>query len=1669
MSASLRSGTPYERPQNKGFLNRVKDAVSSTIPWSFLGYSEANNNNNNTNSTTVHNNSTSLASSLPSSSSSPSSSQNNAASSSEPLSKRLRTLSNSFPGEIPPPSMPVVAESSSSGGKKDEAITSSYSSSKVPAVVTRPRSKGSLSKNIKSVNNERDKRGNPIEWKPLGGSEYAEDMISSVPAFPVAKDSSIKLQVGGTSSSGNNVDGRKDATPVRSAVISSEIKGKITPAEYNKFTRLLATMVEEDGTSEEKGKAVDFSRTNFAGENDDIGIEKTFNAKDYAFSLGDDLRPESFARPESQPSFSVNSFRTPAARRLAGGKLGRSRSPFISTVPRNSPFYKAKAVYGGAVSSTARMVQRGNSYVMVGNGVPNDGHNILSVANTKRARSISPLKATGPSEDIPQYKRRVVVKGDNHKAPEKSAFVAASDTAKRILKALDNISSPLNDAKRGPAVARETPLVSRRLMGAKATPRTSDRLFKQTSASSSVPPSKQLFIPIVKGTPVLGRSCKTLKRNIVRKPYVKDQSKSAVAQSKKPVEQAKEDEAKQDNSSAFGAGVQSTAEMKDNIVTKLQFPAVERPVNEKTITPVETSSFKFGLASTESTSPQKLSFGSHSAQAAPVGDSGAVHASMKMKRDRGRHEKAVHVEEEEPIEVPDNLTSVPSLPMAPGKPVFSIGKLSETKSSGGGSSQSSKFVFSEPEIISSQANASVQTGLSFSFADPVKSSSEVEATKLMPPPSPVKSASSSDGISLSGASSNVGLLPKTSSGSKWSCGACCIQNEEKAQKCVACEAPNPKAKTEVKPTSAAPSGGFSFAGTSLKPASSEGGKWTCGTCCVPNEAKDQKCVACETPNPKAKPSEAKPVPAAPTGGFSFAGTALKPTTSEGGKWTCGTCCVPNEAKDQKCVACETPNPKAKPSEANPASAAPSGGFSFAGTALKPTTPEGGKWTCGTCCVPNEAKDQKCVACETPNPNAKPSAPEKPSFGAGPTGGFSFGGTASDSNTKETDPFSAGGSNSSGTDSSKGSGFSFGASDKKSAFGAERADAQAPKGTGSGFSFGAKSKDSSGPSASSVFGSSNVEKPATQSAGFSFDGKSSSDAKVKSEDKKGDAGVDSDKKETPKMPASLSGFGGFGKTNSVETKPSETKPAFSFGSSTSADKASEPANSGVSGFGGFGKTSSSETKPSETKPAFSFGSSASADKASEPASSGASGFGGFGKAKSESSAGFSGFGSQPEKKENVDMPTTAPVASPFAPVTSAPPSSGETSSIFGKASASTSAFGFNKKEEKKEDTNSSVKSPFTFGATSVVSEAPSSATTTSAPAPFTFGGSSADAQPSSTGTATSAFGGSSTTTQPASTGPSPFTFGGSSSSAQQKENSSSTFAFGASTAATQPASTTGSSAFAFGGGASTTAQPNTQADSTTSSTPFAFGGADKPAGAFSFGSNDPATSASAAPAPVTAPTTFNFGASNNSGGGSAPFAFGGASSGAAPAAPAAQADAAAPGVFAFGASTPASTAPGPASTSAFGAPTAATSSTFAFGAPNGGNAAPPVFGFGAATTGAGAAPAAATPSFGLGGGGTSGGSAFGGGGAFGGAAAQQPQPAAAGGFGGFGGAASGPTGGSAFGSGVGGFGAAAAPQSQPSGGFGGGFGQPGGGAGQPQASTPAMRGRKIVKAKRKNRM
>uniref|UniRef100_A0A8C5IG62 E3 SUMO-protein ligase RanBP2 n=1 Tax=Junco hyemalis TaxID=40217 RepID=A0A8C5IG62_JUNHY len=212
----------------------------------------------------------------------------------------------------------------------------------------------------------------------------------------------------------------------------------------------------------------------------------------------------------------------------------------------------------------------------------------------------------------------------------------------------------------------------------------------------------------------------------------------------------------------------------------------------------------------------------------------------------------------------------------------------------------------------------------------------------------------------------------------------------------------PDSKGTLTATSTASSTTFSF-GKDAQQASSSGGfgqhllkkdQWVCKVCLVPNEATAKNCVACQSPNPGVWETHGTPM----TGYANLkpSGNTVQdkfgsPFAKKEGQWDCSVCSTRNEAEDVNCSSCQSPKPQNQPNTSIPSVLA-SAGLELGSIAdsSKPQkngfeglfTKKEGQWDCSTCLVRNEGSSLTCVACETPNPSAKPAgdALPTPAFG-----------------------------------------------------------------------------------------------------------------------------------------------------------------------------------------------------------------------------------------------------------------------------------------------------------------------------------------------------------------------------------------------------------------------------------------------------------------------------------------------------------------------------------------------------------------------------------------------------------------------------------------------------------------------------------------------------------------
>lgn len=122
-----------------------------------------------------------------------------------------------------------------------------------------------------------------------------------------------------------------------------------------------------------------------------------------------------------------------------------------------------------------------------------------------------------------------------------------------------------------------------------------------------------------------------------------------------------------------------------------------------------------------------------------------------------------------------------------------------------------------------------------------------------------------------------------SSGPKWTCGTCLVQNSDDKSQCACCMTAR---VTQPPPPPPPPQ-----SAQSQPPVTSLAAKWTCSTCLVQNAADKNECACCMTPKP----------------GAAVTSTATS-TTASTTKWKCETCLVENNPEKGECVCCSTARP-----------------------------------------------------------------------------------------------------------------------------------------------------------------------------------------------------------------------------------------------------------------------------------------------------------------------------------------------------------------------------------------------------------------------------------------------------------------------------------------------------------------------------------------------------------------------------------------------------------------------------------------------------------------------------------------------------------------------------------------------------------------------------------------
>ncbi|XP_011313895.1 nuclear pore complex protein Nup153 [Fopius arisanus] len=198
------------------------------------------------------------------------------------------------------------------------------------------------------------------------------------------------------------------------------------------------------------------------------------------------------------------------------------------------------------------------------------------------------------------------------------------------------------------------------------------------------------------------------------------------------------------------------------------------------------------------------------------------------------------------------------------------------------------------------------------------------------------------------------------SSDKWECQGCLVRYPTTETNCMSCM--TPQAETPALPTATPIQSVKSDLMEKFKPAKDS---WECPGCMLRNRSEEISCPCCHA----SKPGLLKaPVPEKIEEKPALSSSLIRTSTSK--TWECPSCMVRNELNAATCVCCTTPNPQAarKPSVSSipttiPTIPTPVSGF---GDKFKVPT---GSWSCDTCMIQNKSEVIECIACGALKPGA----------------------------------------------------------------------------------------------------------------------------------------------------------------------------------------------------------------------------------------------------------------------------------------------------------------------------------------------------------------------------------------------------------------------------------------------------------------------------------------------------------------------------------------------------------------------------------------------------------------------------------------------------------------------------------------------------------------------------
>ncbi|CAL4072810.1 unnamed protein product [Meganyctiphanes norvegica] len=672
-----------------------------------------------------------------------------------------------------------------------------------------------------------------------------------------------------------------------------------------------------------------------------------------------------------KPRFNVSAFSTCSA-------MG-DRSVLSDSTSRPSPFYPWRTAYGGASANKRNRYQ--------------------NRLQTNRAQ----IKPKPPPSD------------------SLAEDGGLSQAARRILDCLNNMSTPISDAKRIP-----TPSPGQR--GSFLDSSYTATYYKHRPPSrNSGPPVTKLLTPtkavvqpnlsklIGVGTSGKGSSSTVAEMSSAVSTTVKSTQDASVvsktqtdAPASKPKDPPPSTKPSQDSSSLpkqqeQSSNVQTTSATSASFVSK---PATVTEVISKSTTETSTFSFKSTTESSSAQPPFRLGesnistesassetplfrFGNVNSTSNAKGDNNSetitsrpsIHASepaaaflkggggkLKTKiNDTGRASRRDEDDDETPVPVlPAVSLSMSTLP----KINFSSTQINAVIASSPQPFATTGFTFSAPQTFSEPSKASLNcfdgaiasNELEFTFSTPqnlLKDSPKIYET----PGAPMFNSISTNfqpKLKASASKSKLNAAPLKEGSILDVLKSNKLNASLNEENSVSCESNVATTNTN-----------------SLEAFMKKSDEWNCDTCMVTNKNMSEKCVSCETPKPGASTKQAPKISsnltsAAPPVVTNSLSAFIKRTD----EWSCDTCMLTNKSSFDKCAACETPKPGTAPKTSAISSLPLSSSNSIFSSSSTFNAPVGfnfqkssSEWECSECLVRNKDNADTCVCCSSAKPGS----------------------------------------------------------------------------------------------------------------------------------------------------------------------------------------------------------------------------------------------------------------------------------------------------------------------------------------------------------------------------------------------------------------------------------------------------------------------------------------------------------------------------------------------------------------------------------------------------------------------------------------------------------------------------------------------------------------------------